>query len=276
MKILIVLIRWKGGVGRVVENQKKEFERLGHEVEIISREDDLKSFSTRDAFHKLRAEVDKRTYDILLTQDWSCALPLLNKKNHYVQFNGTETNNPTLQNIVAKIKKKNVIVIRKELKEKFPKATLAYVGVNLENFRDLKAERVPGTVGFANFEWDDYHYKEIKQAVDDLGLTLVKTNMNLTKEKLIQFYNKIETFISLPAKFAGFNMTWIEAMACGVPKIIGNYNGVGKELRITHLEDYSSITEVLKQAKDKRPYEINPEFDWEVHAKKILELFDGK
>jgi len=65
-------------------------------------------------------------------------------------------------------------------------------------------------------------------------------------------------------------------MACGVPKIIGNYNGVGKELPINHLEDYSSITEVLKQAKDKRPYEINPEFSWKVHAKKILELFNGR
>jgi len=50
MKILIVLIRWKGGVGRLIESLKPFLEKEGHQVEVISREDDLKGFSAKQSF----------------------------------------------------------------------------------------------------------------------------------------------------------------------------------------------------------------------------------
>ena len=43
MKILILLKKWKGGVGVVVKNLKKELEKRGHFVKTISR--DLNNFS---------------------------------------------------------------------------------------------------------------------------------------------------------------------------------------------------------------------------------------
>jgi len=274
MKILMVIIRWKGGVGRVAENQKRVFEKFGHEVNIISREDDLKCFSTRKAWRELRRAVDKQDYDILYIQDWSCALPLLTYKNAFVNFNGFENSNPRMQKLVAMIQKKKLTVISGKLKAAFQKATLAHVGVDLDKFKNLELEREPGTIGFANFPTDDYNYLKIKKAIEESGLELVDTNMNLSAEEMVEFYNKLEYFISLPPLGAGFNMSWVEAMACDVPKIIGNHNGVGKTLDITHVEDYSSISEAIKKAVDNRPYKINEDFNWESQGKLILNLFE--
>ena len=83
MKILILIKARGGGHERVMNSIKPLLEQKGHQVEIISREDDLNCFSVKQSFFKLRKEVNKRDYDILYTQDWSCALPFLNYKNHY-------------------------------------------------------------------------------------------------------------------------------------------------------------------------------------------------
>jgi hypothetical protein len=275
MNILIIIIRWKGGVGRVVKNIKRILEKKGHFVEVISREDDLNCFSTKQAFFKIRKEVKKRNYDILYTQDWSCALPLLDKKKHYVSYNGIETKKSKfLQKIIGKLMGKKLIVIGDQLKEKFPKSTLAYVGVNLEEFKNLNLKRKKNTVGFANWNNSSYNYNQIKSAVKKSKKKLIETQMKLNKKDLIKFYNQIETFISLPEKFCGFNMSWLEAMSCNVPKIIGNYNGVGKSLDINHVEDFKDIEDALKNAKVKKNYKIDPRFNWEVHTNKILKTFN--
>ena len=46
MKILIFLTKWKGGVGTVVREIESELKKRGHDVISISREDDLKCFSS--------------------------------------------------------------------------------------------------------------------------------------------------------------------------------------------------------------------------------------
>jgi len=274
MKILIVIIRWKGGVGRSVNSVIRELEKRNHEVEVISREDDLKCFSTIQAFFKLRKEVKKRDYDILYIQDWSCAISLLFFKNLYVCFNGVESENSFFQILVGKIKSNKIISIGDQVKERFPKSKLIYVGVDRNLFKNLNLKREKNTVGFANFHNDSYNYENIKKATKELGLTFKDTNMKLSRDEMSIFFNEIETFISIPEPFAGFNMSWIEAMACGVPKIIGNYNGVGKQLDINHIEDFDSISDALKNAKIKKSYKINPEFNWEIHVNKLLEIFE--
>ena len=274
MKILMVIIRWKGGVGRVAENQKRVFEKLGHEVKVISREDDLKCFTTRDGWRELRRAVDKEGYDILYVQDWSCAIPLLAYKNVFVNFNGVEATHPRLQKIVAMAQRKKLTVISGQLKTIFPNATLAHVGVDLDKFKNLELERKPGTIGFANFPTNDYNYSKIKKAAEETGLEFVEIKMKLSADEMVEFYNKLEYFISLPLVGAGFNMSWVEAMACNVPKIIGNYNGVGKSLDITHVESHSSVSEAIKKAVDNRPYKINEDFNWESQGKLILNLFE--
>jgi len=278
MKILITLIRHKGGVGTVVKNVKRELELKGHEVETISREDDLDCISAKQGYKKLREAVVERDYDILYSQDWTCALSNIFKKNHYVCFHGRQTGrNRWLHLLVGKLKGKKLTVVGDRLKEEFPKATLVYNGVDRTLFKKLKGiKRIPKSVGYANWKTNQYNYCGIKTAVKEMGLDFIETNLELNKKELVEFYNKIETFISLPEEFAGFNITWIEAMICGVPKIIGNYNGIGKSLDINHLEDYDSISDVLMKAKSKENYEVKKEYDWGVHADKLIELFEEK
>ena len=68
MKILIVLIRWKGGVGRVVSSIKPILEKAGYEVEVISREDDLKCYSLKESIFKLRKEVKEEDYPKMIEE----------------------------------------------------------------------------------------------------------------------------------------------------------------------------------------------------------------
>jgi len=275
MKILIVMIRWKGGVGRVVSSIKSLLEERGHKVEVISREDDLKCYSLKESIFKLRKEVKERDYDILYVMDWSCALPLITKKNMFLGLMGIETKNPILQKIVTSIKGKKAISISSELKRLYPKSNLNYLGIDLKEFKDLKIERIPNSVGFVNWHNENYNYKEIRRTIERLNLKFIESNMNLSKEELVNLYNSVETFISLPKSFAGFNQSWIEAMACGVPRIIGNNNGVGEMLNMNHVEDFKDIEDVLKNSKQ-IDYKIPKEFNWNFHTNKLIEAFNEK
>jgi len=81
MKILILLKKEAGGVGSVIKYVAKEFRRREHIVDIISREDDMKIFSLIKSIFPIRKKIKnlmkKERYDIIYTQDWSLAFPLL-------------------------------------------------------------------------------------------------------------------------------------------------------------------------------------------------------
>ena len=89
------------------------------------------------------------------------------------------------------------------------------------------------------------------------------------------FYRKIETFISLPPSYAGFGLVYLEAMASGVPKIIGNNHGGGEILPVTKIEDYKSIKEAIVNAKKKnyRTWILDNKFTWEEAVKKMEKIF---
>jgi hypothetical protein len=57
MKILIVLLRLKGGVGRANGEIASELRKMGHEVDILSREDDLKMFSLGKSVFPMRRKM---------------------------------------------------------------------------------------------------------------------------------------------------------------------------------------------------------------------------
>lgn len=100
----------------------------------------------------------------------------------------------------------------------------------------------------------------------------------IKKEKMPLFYSKLDEFISLPPNYTGFGLAWIEAMACGVKKIVGNNNGIGSELPITKVDNYSGISEALEKAesKDYRTWLIkNKIFDTNENAKKIESVLKG-
>ena len=50
---------------------------------------------------------------------------------------------------------------------------------------------------------------------------------NIPSEQMNNWYNKLKVFVSYPTKNAGFNLCWIEALASGVPIVLGNEEGIG-------------------------------------------------
>ncbi len=252
MKILIVLIRWEGGVGRVVNSIKSLLEKKGNIIEFISREDDLKCFSTREAFSKLRKEVKKRGYDVLYIQDWSCALPLIDKES-FVCFHGENINKISrfFQTLVGKIKGTKLVVVGDKLKKRFPKSNLIYNGVNFNKFRNLK--KIRNKIGWIDKATEEITKEGFLRVAEKYKLkpTIAK---DIPPEKMNDWYNSLKVFVSYPTKMAGFNLCWLEAKASGVPEILGNERGIG-------------ISKIEKDWK---------KMSWKNHVNKLLGIWKDK
>ena len=88
-------------------------------------------------------------------------------------------------------------------------------------------------------------------------------------------------FVSLPYQGAGFNLCWLEAMACEVPTV-GNYEGIGGELPIVHVKSYKpeDIADAIEKAaklKGKTKYRQwikKRGLTWDNTAKKLVEVYE--
>ena len=296
MKMLIVLLRLKGGVGRANVEIAEVLRKKDWEVDFLSREDDLKIFSLLKSFFTLKKRVKelmkKRNYDIIYTQDYSCALPLLFPfpifwKKHFCCFCGVKSGkHPELiqwhhkffQRLVGKIMGKKIVVIGDQLKEIFPKSKLIYRGVNINKFKPLQKKR--DCLGWINKDIEKISRDELQKICENTGLKLFVAE-NIPVEKMNEFYNKCQVFIDLP-RTAGFNLAWLEAMAAGVPIILGNEKGAGTILPFDKiLKDKEKIKEIEKKIKnpkciDYRKWVIDNEFTWEDKAKKLIKFFKEK
>jgi len=228
MKILILIKTSIGGPGRVITSIKSILEKKGHKVEIILREDDLKIYSLFGSAKPLREAISKKDFEILYTQDWSCALPFLFMKNHYCCFHGL---NPSktgriLQKIVGKVMGKRLFVVSDFLHKKFPKSTILYNGVDKKQFHDMKKKRK--YFGWIKRDYEEKNEEEIRTMAKNYGLKLSIAN-KIPQDKMNEWYNSLKVFVSYPKSFSGFNMCWLEAKASGVPNILGNNNGIGIE-----------------------------------------------
>ncbi len=70
-------------------------------------------------------------------------------------------------------------------------------------------------------------------------------------------------------------MSWIEAMACGVPKIIGNNEGIGQKLNIYKVKNNEDISDVIKNATQKnyRKQVLESYLTWKNHVNKLLRIW---
>lgn len=289
MKILIIIRKWEGGVGVSTKNVAREIEKKGNLVNIISREDDLKIYSLAKSIFKLRKKVRElmriSNYDIIYARDWSMAFPLIFpfpifRKKLFSSFGGVwnlkkKGISGILQKFVGVYLGKRVISTGDTVKEYFPRATKIYNGVERDKFKPLiKIKRIPNSIGFANWKTDYYKYSEIESAAKKIGKKLLVAE-DIPNDKMPEFYNKIETFISLPHSSAGFNMVWLEAMACGVPKIIGSNSGIGNRLPIDKIENFESIEKAILNAKKKNYRKLlSKKFKWENSAKELIKLWN--
>lgn len=249
MKILMLLIRRKGGVERVVENQRKILEERGHKVKVISREDDLKIYSAYKGWFKIQQISELYEYDVLLTNDWSMALPLMFFPNHYCCYHG---HNPQklgriIQTIIGKIKGKKLFIVSDSLKKRFPKSTILYNGVDKKEFYDMNKKRE--YYGWIKRDYEIYTQTEMEEQAWHFGCELSVAE-DIPANKMNEWYNSLKYFASFPKDFTGFNMCWIEAIASGVPRVLGNENGIG-----------------ITNAKEK--FE---QFNWENNINKLLKV----
>ena len=97
----------------------------------------------------------------------------------------------------------------------------------------------------------------------------------ISPEKMNEFYNKLKIFISLPPKAAGSALSWMEAMAAGVPIIVGNNYGEGFNFPIDKIECLSDIENTILNAKEKdyRKWLIENNFSWKTHVNKLIKVF---
>ena len=238
MKILIILKRWVGGVGGGVKNIKKELNELGHEVDVIARDDDWQMFGFLGSFFKYRNKVNKivkeKNYDIIYTQDWSMALPLLFpsrlfKEKHYCMIHGHQRKilQENLQIITSKIMGGHILVMAPSLKRKFPKANINYCGVNVERFFPLEKKEKRTYLGWTEKGTELISIKEMEEISRGLEMPLLIAK-GIPYDEMNDFYNKCMVYISLPPANAGFQASWLEAMQAGVPIVVGNNNGAGE------------------------------------------------
>jgi len=232
MRILMMIIRWQGGHGTVARGLKKELEKRGHEVHVASKEH----------IHSIREwiKINGSGFDIIYTFDWSMALriyPLFNKK-HYCLFHGHNPTQPGkfIQTLVGMWMGKKLFVVGDTLKERFPKSTLVYNGVDFETFYDLKKERK--YLGWIERDYDLITKSKILDIAKTSKLPVLIAN-HIPYDKMNEFYNKCKVFVSLPPDYSGFNLAWLEAMAAGVKNIVVNENGIGKRFAILDLKDFT-------------------------------------
>lgn len=245
MNILIYLIRTYGGVGSVAKEIKEELEKRDHNVHIISREENLGINSFVRSFFRVNKVISKESYDILFTQDWSCGLPLIFRKNHYCYYHGFEPHflGKILQRILYLFKRNRIFVVGDKLKKKFKESILIPNGISFDKFRDLRLKRK--YLGWIDKDAEIISQKELETLSKQVKLPL-KIARQIPKEEMNKWYNQLEVFVSYPSKVAGFNLCWLEAMASGVPKILGNENGIGIENLKKSYKDYSIESQVNK------------------------------
>jgi len=151
MKILIVLKNWENeeGVGESVRKIKQDLEKKGWTVDTISRENDLHINSLSGSMGSLkeiiREKDEKENYDLIYTQDWSIAFPILFPKRffqekHFCFFHGKQDGESSkiFQKIVGNMMGERLIVKNEELKKMFPKSTLVPSGIDENLFRQNK------------------------------------------------------------------------------------------------------------------------------------------
>jgi hypothetical protein len=283
MKILIILKKWGGGVGTVIKNVQKELQLDGHQVKTISREDDLNISSLVKSIFLLGKKIkileNKNKFNIIYTQDWSLAFPLffpypLFIKKHFCMFHGTEPGKlKWMQGLIGRLLGKKLIVADSINKKRFKKSNFNPNGVNLEEFFPLKKQRK--FLGWIKKGSEIIQEGEIKKLSKIVNIPLLIAQ-NIKREEMNEkFYNKLKLFLSFPIRKAGCQLSYMEAMAAGVPKIIGNKNGEGWKYPFEKEENFLNLIEAIKDSKERnyRRWLEKNDLTWKKHSEKLIQIF---
>jgi glycosyltransferase involved in cell wall biosynthesis len=287
MKILFIVKERKkngfGGVETLMKNLSKELNKKGHKVDILSRQDDLKLKNTLRSIFPLRKKIKeimkKEKYDIIYTQDWNIALPLLFpspifRKKHFCFFHATQKGKGFfIQLIVGMIMGKRLLTGDRANEKRYSGATLLATAVNMNEFKPLHKKRI--YLGWTNKPTEDLTKEHIELIGKKLNIPVLIIE-NVPHEKMNEVYNKCKIFVSLPPKGAGGGVTYMEAMAAGIPRIIGNMYAEGYKFPFDKIENFSSLEEAIKNSKERdyRKWMEESKITWEKHAENLIKIFE--
>lgn len=286
MDVLLVHKTKIGGVAVHVKYLKKYLERKGFEVKEITRNEDLKMDSLVKSYQRMK-DLFKRwekDYDVIHAHDWSIALPAVRAgiKNLVVTLHGLPTNFVAkyFNDYIVKKLKNRVIVVSPYMLKRYPYATYIPNGVDLEVFKKYnignRTNRNVMILGVAQ----EYNKSKIIAIAKKIGFS-IKIAKGIKNEEMPMFYNQLDIFVSIPPKTTGFNLVWLEAMACEVPYIIGTNDGIGELLPIYKIKTFKDLEMLLRSIKEKKipPLRLTREwikankFTWDTHVEKLIELY---
>ncbi len=289
MKILFIVKERKkngfGGVETLMKNLSKELNKKGHSVDILSRKDDLKLKNTFQSIFPLRKKIReimrKEKYDIIYTQDWNIAFPLLfpypiSRKKHFCFFHATQSGKSFfIQFLVGKIIGKRLLTGDIRNRKRFSDSTLLATSVDMNRFKPLHKKRI--YLGWTNKPTEIIDKEKIESIGKKLNMPVLIAE-NIPHEKMNEFYNKCKVYISLPPKGAGGGVTYMEVMAARVPRIIGNMYAEGYKFPFDKIENFHNLEEAVKNSKERdyRKWMKNSKITWEKHAEKLIEIFEER
>lgn len=144
MKILIIHRTKNDDVGKFVNNLKANLEKKGNIIDLFTRNEDLHMPSLSSSMEGIKDFVKRKDlenkYDLIYTQDWSIAFPLLFPskvayEKHYSLFhNIQEDGNPAskiLSKIAANMLGDHLFVRNQDLKKIFSKSSLSEDGMKI-------------------------------------------------------------------------------------------------------------------------------------------------
>ena len=285
MKILVLVKERKKtgfvGVERLLQNISKEFKKMGHKIDIISRQDDLKIKKILQSVFPLRKKVRKlmkeKNYDIIYTQDWNMALPLLFpypifRKRHFSFFHATQQGKSFPVQLTIGILMRKRLLTGDRLNQKRYGAKLIATSVDMNNFKPLHKKRI-------YLGWTDKPSESItKEEIEEIGKRLkipVLIAKNIPHDKMNEFYNKCKIYVSLPPRQAGGGVTYMEVMAAGVPRIVGNMYAEGYKFPFDKIENFESLGEAIKNSRERdyRKWMKESGITWKKHAEKLIKIF---
>ena len=259
--------------------------KKGHSIDIISRQDDLKLKNVVQSIFPLRKKVrnimKKKKYDIIYTQDWNMALPLffpypIFRKKHFCFFHATQQGKGFFfQFPIGILLGKRLLTGDCLNKKRYSKSTLIATSVDMNKFRPLGKKRI--YLGWTNKPSENLKKEQIESIGKRLGIPVLIAE-NIPPNKMNEFYNKCKIYVSLPFKEAGGGVTYLEIMAAGIPKIVGNMYAEGYKFPFDKKENFKNLEETIKNSKkrDYRKWLEESKITWEAHTEKLIQLFGGK
>jgi len=144
MKILLLHRTKDDPTGEFVKNLKDSLEKNGHEIDVVSRNEDLNLSSLSGSMEGIknfvRKKDEKENYDIIYTMDWSMAFPLLFPTKilfdkHYCLFHDFEkeggAQSRIFQKITGNLLGDHLLVKTEDLKKRFKKAIFSQDGLKV-------------------------------------------------------------------------------------------------------------------------------------------------